>query len=60
VCGGVQGFTSFVTGRRAKFGVVIAWVIVLLALAPLSGKLANVTDTRTETFLPQSAESPTG
>jgi len=57
VCGGVQGFTSFVTGRRAKFGVVIAWVIVLLALAPLSGKLANVTDTRTETFLPQSAQS---
>ena len=53
----MQGFASFVTGRRTKFGVVVAWVLVLVGLAPLSGKLADVTNTQTETFLPQSAQS---
>lgn len=53
----VQRFASFVTGRRAKFGIVVAWVLVLVALAPLSGKLADIADTQTETFLPQSAQS---
>jgi RND superfamily putative drug exporter len=46
-----------VTGRRSKWVVVVAWLVLLVALAPLGQKLADVTDNRTESFLPDNAES---
>jgi len=48
---------SIVTGRRAKWAVIFVWIVVVFALAPLGGKLSNVTNSQTETFLPKSAES---
>jgi putative drug exporter of the RND superfamily len=46
-----------VTGRRIKWVVLLAWVLLLVGLAPLGQKLADVTDNRTESFLPPNAES---
>src|SRR3954447_23297958 len=46
-----------VTGRRTKWLVLIAWVILLAVLAPVGQKLSDVTDNRTESFLPPKAES---
>src|SRR4051794_9878518 len=46
-----------VTGRRTKWLVLLAWVILLVALAPVGQKLSQVTDNRTESFLPPNAES---
>jgi len=53
----VGAVASFVAGRRAKWVVVLVWIVALFALAPLGGKLGDVTDSSTESFLPQSAES---
>jgi RND superfamily putative drug exporter len=44
-------------GRRSKWVVVLAWVLLLAGFAPLGQKLADVTDNRTESFLPENAES---
>jgi RND superfamily putative drug exporter len=46
-----------VTGRRSKWLVVLVWVLALTAMAPLGQKLSDVTDNRTESFLPPNAES---
>src|SRR4051812_45752687 len=46
-----------VTGRRTKWLVLIAWVILLAALAPVGQKLSEGTDNRTESSLPPNAES---
>jgi len=46
-----------VSGRRTKWLVLGAWVVLLLALAPLDGKLADETTDDTQSFLPASAES---
>ncbi|HWM11255.1 MAG TPA: hypothetical protein VNO82_17995, partial [Solirubrobacteraceae bacterium] len=46
-----------VTGRRSKWLVVLAWLVLLGAFAPLGSRLADVTDNRTESFLPPDAES---
>src|SRR5262245_53762903 len=46
-----------VTGRRSKWLVVLAWIILLVPLAGLGQKLSDVTDNRTESFLPPNAES---
>jgi putative drug exporter of the RND superfamily len=46
-----------VTGRRTKWLVLLAWVILLALLAPVGQKLSDVTDNRTESFLPPNAES---
>ncbi|HEX4690957.1 MAG TPA: MMPL family transporter [Solirubrobacteraceae bacterium] len=48
---------AIVAGRRTKWLVVLAWVVLLIIFAPLGGKLKDVTDNRTESFLPKSAES---
>ena len=48
---------AIVTGRRSKWLVLVAWVILLFAGFPLSGQLAGETDDSTESFLPRSAES---
>jgi RND superfamily putative drug exporter len=46
-----------VTGRRSKWLVLLAWIVAAFALAPLGQKLSDVTDNRTESFLPPNAES---
>jgi putative drug exporter of the RND superfamily len=46
-----------VTGRRSKWLVLVAWILAAFALAPLGQKLSDVTDNRTESFLPPDAES---
>jgi RND superfamily putative drug exporter len=53
----VRHVAAIVAGRRTKWLVVLAWVVLLIIFAPLGGKLKDVTDNRTESFLPKSAES---
>ena len=53
----MNAFASFVTGRRTKWLVVVAWVVAVAALSPLGSKLADVTEDDTASFLPESAES---
>ncbi|CAL9501977.1 Apo-petrobactin exporter [Streptomyces sp. enrichment culture] len=44
-------------GRRGKWAVLAAWLIVAVALGPLAGKLGDVEDTSSNAFLPHGAES---
>ncbi|MFC1410301.1 MMPL family transporter [Streptacidiphilus sp. N1-12] len=44
-------------GRRGKWVVLVSWVILLLVLAPLAGKLTNAEDNQASSWLPGSAES---
>ena len=46
-----------VTGRRGKWFVLLAWLVVLLGVSPLAAKLSGVTDDRTQSSLPKNAES---
>ena len=50
-------FARFVTGRWTKWIVVAAWVVLAVAFGSIGSKLADVTDDRTESFLPADAES---
>ena len=45
------------SGRRSKWFVVLAWIILLLVFVPLGSKLSDVTDDRTQSSLPKNAES---
>jgi RND superfamily putative drug exporter len=53
----MRALAGIVTGRRTKWLVVLGWVVLVFAFAPLGAKLADVTDNRTESFLPPDAES---
>ena len=53
----MRPLARIVTGRRTKWLVLVVWVVLLAAFAPLGQKLADVTDNRTESFLPPNAES---
>jgi RND superfamily putative drug exporter len=53
----VSRLAAIVAGRRSKWAVIAAWVVAVLALAPLGAKLADVTTDDTEAFLPKGAES---
>ncbi|GGT45480.1 putative membrane protein ActII-3 [Streptomyces kurssanovii] len=44
-------------GRRTKWLVMLGWIVVVVALGPLAGKLGEVEDTGPNAFLPQGAES---
>ncbi|MHA6761524.1 MMPL family transporter [Streptacidiphilus sp. PAMC 29251] len=44
-------------GRRSKWVVLAAWIILLLVLAPLAGKLTNAENNEASSWLPGSAES---
>ncbi len=46
-----------VSGRRTKWLVLVAWIIVFAAMAPLSGKLQDETEDDTASYLPESTES---
>ncbi|WP_367047034.1 MMPL family transporter [Streptomyces sp. Je 1-332] len=45
------------SGRRSKWLVLAAWLILAMALGPLAGKLGDVEDTSANAFLPRGAES---
>ena len=47
-------------GRRAKFAVVGVWLVVALAIGPLSGKFEDAQQNRPVDYLPNSAESVEG
>jgi putative drug exporter of the RND superfamily len=53
----MRRLAQIVAGRRSKWLVIGVWLILLFALAPLGGKLADETVDDTESFLPKSAES---
>jgi RND superfamily putative drug exporter len=53
----VSALASFVTGRRTKWVVIVLWIVVVFALSPLGGKLADATRDETASFLPAGAES---
>jgi putative drug exporter of the RND superfamily len=53
----MRSFASFVTGRRTKWLVLVAWIVLLAAMLPLSQKLSGVTNDTTESALPKSAQS---
>ncbi len=53
----MRKLASVVAGRRTKWFVIAAWVVALVALAPLGAKLADVTSDETASFLPAEAES---
>ncbi|WP_370152295.1 MMPL family transporter [Streptacidiphilus sp. EB129] len=44
-------------GRRGKWVVLAVWIVLLLALGPLAGKLTNAEDNQSSSWLPGSAES---
>jgi putative drug exporter of the RND superfamily len=53
----VRALASFVSGRRTKWFVVVAWIVLLAALSSLGQQLADETNDETQSFLPDSAES---
>jgi RND superfamily putative drug exporter len=53
----MRSLARFVTGRRTKWVVVVAWLLLVAALSPLGGKLTDATDDRTESALPSNAQS---
>ncbi|MBZ9639984.1 MMPL family transporter [Streptomyces sp. PSKA30] len=53
----LQRVTRAPGGRRGKWLVLAAWLIVAVALGPLAGKLGDVEDTSANAFLPRGAES---
>ncbi|MFJ7333390.1 MMPL family transporter [Streptomyces sp. NPDC101110] len=52
-----QGVAHLVCGRRAKWLVLVFWVVVLLIAAPLAMKLTDAQDNDAASWLPGSAES---
>ncbi|WP_217146863.1 MMPL family transporter, partial [Streptomyces sp. AC627_RSS907] len=44
-------------GRRSKWVVLLAWLILAVALGPLAGKLGDVEENGPNAFLPSGAES---
>lgn len=50
-------FASIIAGRRMKWAVVAAWIVLVALLAGPGGKLADETNDQTEGFLPAGAES---
>jgi hypothetical protein len=44
----MRALARIVAGRRTKWLVVLAWVVLAVVFAPLGAKLGDVTDNRTE------------
>src|ERR1044072_3010679 len=53
----VSTFARWVSGRRSKWVVLAAWLVAVVAMAPLGSNLAAETEDDTASFLPASAES---
>ncbi|MFG3254454.1 MMPL family transporter [Streptomyces sp. NPDC048172] len=49
--------TGFLVGRRTKWAVLAIWIVLLAALGPLAGKLADVEENDAAAWLPGQAES---
>ncbi|MFD5159947.1 MMPL family transporter [Streptomyces hawaiiensis] len=52
-----QGIAHLVCGRRAKWLVLVLWVVVLFVAAPFAMKLTDAQDNDAASWLPGSAES---
>ncbi|AXE84531.1 MMPL family transporter [Streptomyces sp. Go-475] len=52
-----QGVAHLVCGRRAKWLVLVLWVVVLVVAAPFAMKLTDAQDNDASSWLPGSAES---
>ncbi|MGW0704781.1 MMPL family transporter [Streptomyces sp. NPDC002643] len=55
--GGGRGIGHFVCGRRAKWVVLVLWLVVLFLTAPFATKLTDAQDNDAASWLPGSAES---
>jgi putative drug exporter of the RND superfamily len=53
----LNGIVNRATGRRSRWWVIGAWVLVALVLLPLQPKLADLASNENEAFLAGSAES---
>ena len=54
---GNRGIAHLVCGRRAKWLVLVLWLVVLFIAAPLASKLTDAQDNDAASWLPGSAES---
>ncbi|MFE1442902.1 MMPL family transporter [Streptomyces sp. NPDC058739] len=54
---GNRGIAHLVCGRRAKWVVLVLWLILLFLIAPFASKLADAQDNDAASWLPGSAES---
>ncbi len=50
-------FSIIVSGRRSKFLVLLAWIVLAAALAPLASKFESAQKNEPSSFLPGDAES---
>ena len=55
--GGVSRLVAVICGRRSKYLVVAFWVLVVVALGSLAGKLQGAEKNDSSAYLPSSAES---
>src|SRR3954447_22991633 len=53
----MAALARLVTGRRSKFAVIVAWIVLLAVMAPLAAKVRDVTSDDFASFLPPNAES---
>jgi len=53
----VHWLAELVSGKRAKWVVVAAWLVAAVVMMPLGSKLGDETKDDTASFLPESAES---
>ncbi|MFJ8108497.1 MMPL family transporter [Streptomyces sp. NPDC096132] len=54
---GNRGIAHLVCGRRAKWLVLVLWLVVLFVVAPFASKLTDAQDNDAASWLPGSAES---
>jgi RND superfamily putative drug exporter len=52
-----RAIITFASGRRAKWGVVVFWLIIVALAGPLSGKLTGAEKNDSSSWLPAKAES---
>jgi putative drug exporter of the RND superfamily len=55
--GKMQAITGVLTGRRAKWAVLVFWLIIVAVAGPLSGKLTGAEKNDSSAWLPAKAES---
>ncbi|HYY19990.1 MAG TPA: MMPL family transporter [Streptosporangiaceae bacterium] len=52
-----RAIITFASGRRAKWGVVVFWLLIVALAGPLSGKLTGAEKNDSSSWLPAKAES---
>src|SRR4051794_34617708 len=53
----VTALARLVTGRRTKWAVIGAWIVLAFAMSPLAGDLGTNTSDNFASFLPKETES---